>query len=221
MTVTTGGKTYVDTYSYDTAGTFKNNPLQLRSELAGKLIVFTYAQDIYFQVTLDKVFEYDINTNQLIDTYQYDGYRVLEPGIPPEEKDVTVTDANNKVIKAYSFFRVTVGYLPGYITSGTDTTHLSYDTSNNLSLYDTGNALTSISYTYDSRHNPLSLLPDANEHLGYAVYTTPQSFVNNPVTITTGGTAKTYTYEYNQYGYPTSGASSDGSTVNYEYLPRK
>ncbi|HVV55241.1 MAG TPA: hypothetical protein VHC47_07955, partial [Mucilaginibacter sp.] len=115
MTLTTGGTTYTDTYTYDTTGTFRNNPVQLRSEIAGKIIDFTYAKDIYFQITLDKVDEYDIHTGQKTDTYQYTGYRVLEPGIPPEEKDVVVTDASNNVIKTYSFFRVTVGSLPDSI----------------------------------------------------------------------------------------------------------
>lgn len=219
MTLITGGKTYTDTYTYDTIG--RNSPVQLRSEITGKIINFTYAQDIYFQYTLDKVTEYDINTNQLIDTYQYSGYSVLEPGIPPEEKDVTVTNANNKVIKTYSFFRVTVGYLPEYITFGTDTTYLTYDTNKNLSLYDTGNSFTKITYTYDAQHNPFSLIYITNEHLGYAVYTYPQTFVNNPITITTGGVTKTYTYQYNQYGYPVSVNVSDGSTIRYEYVAKK
>lgn len=221
MTLTTGGKTYTDTYTYDTAGTFKNMPIQLRSEIAGKLISFSYAQDIYFDVTLYLVKEYDITTNQLTDTYQYDGYQVLEPGIPPEQKLVTVTDANNKVIKSYSFFRVTVGYPPDSITFAADTTHLSYDSNNNLTLYDTGNTSTKITYTYDAQHNPLSLMPAPNEHLGYAVYTYPQTFISNPLTITTGGVTKTYTYKYNQYGYPVSATVSDGSTITYEYVARK
>ncbi|MBS1529552.1 MAG: hypothetical protein JSU01_04525, partial [Bacteroidetes bacterium] len=125
MVLTTGGKTYTDTYTYDTLG--RNSPVQLRSEITGKIIKFWYAKDFYFQYTLEEVDEYDINTNQLIDSYQYTGYNVLEPGIPPEEKYVTVTDAGNKVIKTYSFFRETVGYLPEYITFGKDTTYLSYD----------------------------------------------------------------------------------------------
>lgn len=219
MTLTTGAKTYTDTYTYDTLG--RNSPIQLRSEITGKIIKFLYAQDIYFQLTLARVTEYDINTNQLIDTYDYTGYHVEEPGVPPEEKDVTVTDANNKVIKTYSFFRVTVGYLPGYITFGADTTLLSYDTNKNLIVYDTGNASTKITYTYDTQHNPFSLIYIGNEHLGYAVYTYPQTFINNPLTITTGGATKTYTYKYNQYGYPVSAKVSDGSTITYEYIARK
>lgn len=219
MILTKGGKTYTDTYIYDTLG--RNSPVQLRSEITGKIIKFLYALDFYFQYTLEEVDEYDINTNKLIDSYQYTGYHVEEPGVPPEEKDVTVTDANNKVIKTYSFFRVTVGYLPGYITFGADTASLSYDTKKNLILYDTGNASTKITYTYDTQHNPFSLIYIVNEHLGYAIYTYPQTFVNNPITITTGGTTKTYTYIYNQYGYPTSATVSDGSTIKYEYVARK
>jgi YD repeat-containing protein len=220
MILTTGGKTYTDTFTYVTSGTFKNMPTQLRSEIAGKLITFSYAQDIYMKVTLYLVKEYDINTSQLIDTYQYDGYQVLEPGIPPEPKLVTVTDANNKVIKTFNYFRVTNGYPPDSITFANNTVHLSYDSSNNLILYDTGNASTRITYTYDVQHNPLALMPADNEHLGYAVYTYPQTFVNNPLTISTGGTTKTYTYTYNQYGYSVSAKVSDGSTMQYEYIAR-
>jgi YD repeat-containing protein len=221
LTLISQGKTYVEAYTYDTAGTYKNNPILLRSEIAGKVIKLTYAQDVYFRVTVSKVTEYDINTNQLIDAYQYRGYQTEEPEIPPDEKDVTVTDANNNVIKTFSFFKQVVTAPIDYIVNGPDTTHLSFDSNNNLTVFDPGAGMPKVTCTYDDQHHPQSLLEAVNEHLSFAVYPTPQSFVNNPLTITTGGATKTYTYKYNEYGYPISAKVSDGSTITYAYVVRK
>src|SRR6185312_9114994 len=165
MTLVTPAKTYVDTYTYDTAGTFKNNPVQLRSEIAGKIIKFTYGMDVYFRLDISKITEYDINTNQLIDTYQYNGYQTLEPLIPPDEKDVFEYDANNNLIKHSIFFKEHASSTLQYITLGNDTTHLYYDGNNNMTVCDPGSASSNITYTYDDKHHPLSLLPAENEHL--------------------------------------------------------
>ncbi|MFI5160441.1 MAG: hypothetical protein ACHQHN_04150 [Sphingobacteriales bacterium] len=221
MTLTTGGKTYVDSFTYYTSGTDKNSLVEVRSEIAGKLIKFTYAMDLYFRVTLNKIYEYDITTNNLLDSYQYTGYQELEPGIPPLEKNAFVSDADNTVIKMYTFYRQDIDSTVAYMTFGTDTTHLRYDGNKNLVLYDTGAPSTKITYTYDTRHNPFSLMQIENEHLSYAIYAYPQTLVNNPLTISVGGVTKTYTYKYNPYGYPISATVSDGSAIKYGYVARQ
>jgi YD repeat-containing protein len=137
-------------------------------------------------------------------------------------KDVTIHDATGKVTSMFTYVK---GTYPGSpvtsIAVGLDTvTRMTNDTHGNIISFNPGSGQ-SITYTYDDKHHPCTLLPAKNEHLQFSVYATPQTFVNNPLTITAGGTTKTYTYQYNQYGYPTNATVSDGSTIKYEYVARK
>lgn len=221
MTLVASGKTYTDTYTYDTVGDYKNNPIQLRSEIAGKLVKFQYGTDISFRTTLLEVDEYDINTNQLIDIYHYSGYYTGEPAEPPFMKDVSISDPAGKVFRRFTYVRSDLNGPVQSIVLGTDTiTHMTNDENGNITVFDTGTGHPT-TYIYDDKHHPLALLPAENEHLQFSVYPAAQTFFNNPLTITVNGATTTYTYQYNQYGYPLSAKVSDGGMVTYEYVGRK
>ena len=167
LTLTTPDKTYIDTYSYDTVGDYRNCVNRLRSEITGKVYMFSYAHDVSMRVTLYKVYEYDINTNQLLDTYLYTGYYTGEPATPPYQKDVTVTDPNNNLLRTFTYVRGDLNAPVRAIAVGSDTTtRITNNSAGNMLLFDTGHGNT-ITYTYDNKHHPDALLDWENEHLSF------------------------------------------------------
>jgi len=224
LTVTTSTKTYVEAYTYDTNHFYKNNPIELRSEIAGKIVKFFYTTS-QWGTSLAETDEYDITSNQLIDVYHFNGYAASAPTSGPYQMDVSVTnEGSGTVVRSLGFTKTTLNGPVDLITNGPNTTDAYYDNSNNITGFNSGNwngGAESITYTYDSNNNPLSLLATANDYLTFFAYAMPQTFVNNPLSISVGGVSKTYSYQYNQYGYPTSALVSDGSKIKYDYIAKK
>lgn len=201
----TSGAVVTDHYTYDTL----NRLVQLNALSIGR--VFNYTYDNNNNVTTVKY--YDPFKHLLYtDSYTYAGSIVSGTRTYGVSNIIKFTIASNATQPLITY------------TSATETINYNITPAGDLSSYlitgTTGGVPPTDSYTYDDKHNPLSMIAGNNVHLSLFAFPYPESFVHN---ITSSITVNaSYRYTYNDDGFPVSvdviSPTSITSHIDYQYI---
>lgn len=201
----TSGAIVTDHYTYDTL----NRLVQLNAPSIGR--VFDYTYDSNNNVTTVK--HYDPFKHLLYtDSYTYVGSTVSATRTYVGSRIITFTITKNATQPLLTY------------SSATETINYSITSAGDLSSYlitgTTGGVPPTDSYTYDDKHNPLSMIVGNNVHLSLFAFPYPESFVHNIASSVTVNAS--YRYTYNGDGFPVSvdviSPTSITSHIDYEYV---
>lgn len=206
--------TYEDNSTFTTNYEYSGNKLVKVSDEDGEYQLFTYTGNLITKI------EYFLSDNTLdqVDTYTYDSSERL---IQMVRVFPTDTDLGNKETYTYNANgTVTANYYSGDNTSQTnlDNTAIITISNNNVTqiVFTSGRTIT---YTYDSKKNPMVNVLGLDK----LIFTDGEgdSALNNILTIvdSEGWLSSTSTLQYNSQDYPTSGTTTeDGEDIETAYI---